>query len=614
MEGRQSTYSYTSLDETKREIRLLRILPRYSSDSPDSQTPAGVVAQSEALVHDTIKCKFSLISLNSPPPFEALSYTWGSPGAGRTIEVEGHVVSVTNNLYSALHHLRQDRERIMWIDALCINQNNLNERTNQVALMQYIYSLASTVTVFLGEAWEGSDVAMGFLQRMHADPKLHFDPYLDPHIEIQGMDLGSVLLRDHLITFFSLPWFTRVWTIQEYVLARQITVQCGTHSINGDIFLTIFNRFKTHASGCCGQSNVFWNHKSSGPFSLSDHIEAVRLLNAVKAHRTEMAVDMIWLASKFWSRQCFDPRDKFYGVSGLLGHGDVHVDYTIPPAELYTRVAIDAIRQSRSLNILTYTCGKRQATFGLPSFVPDWTASLRSGEPDSVAFRVMILSDGLYDACRGMSAEVNLIASDQATTLGVIVDTIAQIVTGEKMSADEVPEFLRQASRVANSPQAQYGSGANALWRTICGDTMRGDYTHRRAVETDCLVYVPWRRYACSQDYIPPTDGLLEFSASFNTVRIGRDFCITRKGYIGWIPFGSLIGDCVVIMPGGRVPYILRPFCDDEAEDIVATWDAGWPDNPTTVPHYTFIGDAYIHGIMDGEAYDGRKLEPLILH
>lgn len=143
---------------------------------------------------------------------------------------------------------------------------------------------------------------------------------------------------------------------------------------------------------------------------------------------------------------------------------------------------------------------------------------------------------------------------------------------------------------------------------------MRGDYTHRRAVETDCLVYVPWRRYACSQDYIPPTDGLLEFSASFNTVRIGRDFCITRKGYIGWIPFGSLIGDCVVIMPGGRVPYILRPFCDDEAEDIVATWDAGWPDNPTTVPHYTFIGDAYIHGIMDGEAYDGRKLEPLILH
>ncbi|KAH6512285.1 hypothetical protein HBI81_231520 [Parastagonospora nodorum] len=602
------------LDESKRQIRLLHILPRHSSDSPDPQSPAKNVAQREALVKDPIKCTFSLISLSNPPPFEALSYTWGSPEAERTIEVEGHEVSVTDNLYSALQHLRQGRERIMWIDALCINQDDLNERTNQVAQMQYIYSLASTVTIFLGEAWEGSDVAMGFLQQMHADPKLHFDPFLDPHIEIQGMGLQSDILRDHLISFFSLPWFTRVWTIQEYVLAQQITIQCGALSINGDIFLAIFNCFEIHVSGCCQQASTFWNHRSSGPFSLSDHIEAVLLMNAIKTHRAQMPVDIIFLASKFWSRRCFDPRDKFYGVSGLLGHAGIRADYTIPPAELYTRVAVNAIRQSRSLDILTYMCGERESTFSLSSFVPDWTASLRSGEYDCVAFRIMILSAGLYNACRGSSADFNLLTSDQATTLGVVVDTIAEIVSSEEISGDEGPELQRLASRFAGDPRGRYGSGGNAFWRTMCGDTMRHNYKHRRAVDADCLVYVAWRRYADSQDYMRPNDGIVEFSGSYNTVRIGRKFCITSGGYIGWVPFASAPGDMVVIMPGGKIPYILRPFIDDGAEEAVATWDAGWPENPTVVPHYTFIGDAYIHGIMDGEAYDEEKLEPLILH
>jgi hypothetical protein len=116
MEQQQSTYEYASLDETKREIRLVHLLPSLTQKADGDSSD------------DVIRCTFSLASPDEPPAFKALSYVWGDPKGVIPIEINEHEVFVTVNIHCALRHLRlPDRERIIWIDALCINQKDSDE-------------------------------------------------------------------------------------------------------------------------------------------------------------------------------------------------------------------------------------------------------------------------------------------------------------------------------------------------------------------------------------------------------------------------------------------------------------------------------------------------------
>jgi hypothetical protein len=91
------------------------------------------------------------------PPYEALSYTWGNPAEKSPINISGAVFSAQRNLKSALHHLRYpDKVRILWVDALCINQSDNEEKSVQVARMGDIYRNAEQTTVWLGEAEDDS--------------------------------------------------------------------------------------------------------------------------------------------------------------------------------------------------------------------------------------------------------------------------------------------------------------------------------------------------------------------------------------------------------------------------------------------------------------------------
>ncbi|KAF2831842.1 hypothetical protein CC86DRAFT_276641, partial [Ophiobolus disseminans] len=98
------------------------------------------------------------------PSFEALSYTWGDPHDAVPIKVEGHQFTVTRNLHCALKYLRlQNRTRVLWVDALCMNQGNQSERQSQVTQMHRIYKSSTTVVAFLGDAWERCDVIMEYM-------------------------------------------------------------------------------------------------------------------------------------------------------------------------------------------------------------------------------------------------------------------------------------------------------------------------------------------------------------------------------------------------------------------------------------------------------------------
>ena len=149
------SYPYRRLVPRRSELRLLTLHP----GTWDSE----------------IICNIKHASLDSNPDYEALSYTWGSLTDLRCIFVDGYEVKVSANLEIALRYLRSpDETRTLWIDALCINQEDTAERNAQVPRMYTIYSKARTVLAWLGEP--GADGVEG-MELMAKFGRIIFDQY-----------------------------------------------------------------------------------------------------------------------------------------------------------------------------------------------------------------------------------------------------------------------------------------------------------------------------------------------------------------------------------------------------------------------------------------------------
>lgn len=175
---------------------------------------------------DPIEVNVLHTTLRHDLPFDALSYTWGDHGTLRRIAVRGRKrcsLHVTENLESALRHLRYpDRKKILWIDALCINQRDRDERSSQVMRMGAIYGRGKNVCIWLGEARDGSNEAMDFIQQVSTLGKL--DKLIkDPTVVKKWQALAALMRRS---------WFSRRWIIQEVAFARKATVYCGTKKVN----------------------------------------------------------------------------------------------------------------------------------------------------------------------------------------------------------------------------------------------------------------------------------------------------------------------------------------------------------------------------------------------
>jgi hypothetical protein len=149
------------------------------------------------------------------PEYEALSYVWGSPTPSAHMFLNEHRISVTPNLDCALRHLRKaDSNRLLWVDALCINQEDMEEKVSQIKMMQAIYALALSVLIWLGPGTPQTESAMKAIEE--------FDKQAWQTYEFQ-VNFMEMMYRD---------WFTRIWVVQEFVLGwnpeENPKVGCGT--------------------------------------------------------------------------------------------------------------------------------------------------------------------------------------------------------------------------------------------------------------------------------------------------------------------------------------------------------------------------------------------------
>jgi hypothetical protein len=176
-------YCYCPLLSGTDSIRLLRLLPSKDKNAP-------------------IRCQLFTYSLQASDkgthPYDALSYVWGTPDESRSIRIDERDVLVTPNLYKALSHLRHCFiERILWADAVCINQEDVKEKEQQIQFMARIYGQANRVVVWLGEAAGDSDLALEEIRAAGGQKPTK--------------SLDNKTNKQAVLALLQRPWFQRIW-------------------------------------------------------------------------------------------------------------------------------------------------------------------------------------------------------------------------------------------------------------------------------------------------------------------------------------------------------------------------------------------------------------------
>lgn len=245
--------------------------------------------------------------------YEALSYTWGGTFKAHDIEVDGTLVAVTQNLSLALRSLRNSNtDRILWIDAICIDQDNDKERGHQVCQMGAIYAKAERVLIWLGPATPETDLAFDNMRRFEKesskyacrDWKVSDKRWEEIMASVQPPDGNgkTTTIRDQmkgLEDLMARTWFDRVWIIQEVTNARAAKVACGTRTVLARTFALFPN--------LCG-------------FTPSQHCQAI--LDVMPGPTREnswwkKSHDLNTLLLRFRGSHASDPRDKIYALLGI---------------------------------------------------------------------------------------------------------------------------------------------------------------------------------------------------------------------------------------------------------------------------------------------------------
>jgi hypothetical protein len=199
----QLPYEYRKLAHTD-SIRLLKLHPASDPSSP-------------------ICCSLRHTRLSQHRNYEAISYTWGDDTALCPIYLcDGNrgQLQVRSNCYNVLRHVRlTDRPRVLWIDAICIDQTNLQERGHQVRSMDRVYEQASAVVAYLGEETPGSRILFEELARAD-EARIKTGEYdRPPPSDIVIEELDKLIRR---------PWFRRVWVLQEVSTNAITYFMCGS--------------------------------------------------------------------------------------------------------------------------------------------------------------------------------------------------------------------------------------------------------------------------------------------------------------------------------------------------------------------------------------------------
>ncbi|KAI0099891.1 heterokaryon incompatibility protein-domain-containing protein [Nemania sp. FL0031] len=570
MPNRRYEYLAMPPDATEWYIRLLTLYPGQRSD--------GIrIGLSEPVQ----------IGDGSKMRYEALSYTWGSEEDPVTIELdttERVTLSIARNLAQALTYLRyRDTPRTLWVDAICIDQNNVAERGHQVAIMGDIYERAERVVVWLGPETKDSERGLEILEEIGSQIDVDWRRYsMRPAADAQDKTLGdrnqpfpysqedAEAVRGILVR----PWFSRLWIRQEFSLARSAVIQAGTKSIDGGLF--------ARAVFCLFQKESRSNTLAS--------LDAVTIFRAYTVCRAVHAYyPLSELHDLFEGTHCKDPHDRIYSIMRLLAPGtftSIVPDYSLPASQVYQDITLLYVKTNQRLDVLAscHALGKGRLA-NLPTWVPDWSSPLPwNPMPRIGAGAIAVLHHTKFKEDGVLSIT------------GVVCDTIVSVPsTDSSTRTSTVRSWQRFCTSLGLSSThgAQYAPTGEPLLDAVCRIASMEDFAEKWQPPDFRFPSFKATRAALRQFII--SDPILDShdfdQASENVARnlysslLGRQLFVTADEYIGMGPSGLRQGDVVIFPLGSDVPLLIRPVGNAQ---------------------YLVLGDCYMHGIMNAEPILGQ--------
>lgn len=667
---------YKALDPHLPEIRVLKLLPSASFDA-------------------RLECRLVHRALyGDSDGYEALSYVWGGNKFTAEITLNNEPYSITPNLEIALRHLRQpSAERTLWVDALCINQHDLVERSRQVLLMKDIYAHCTVdLAWMLTQAeWEERKRTAEPQKRMTGPQertkkistngtnstidtigtafelikKISFKDaetlarMREARFIRESRDAvpGEFLLVDYeqwklIVTFHARDIYHRVWTMQEFAYAPKLKLVAGPHELDWDV-VAAFLGDRPYADAF----HAAFGHWGGG--------KALDLFfkGAVKVHDQRRVMcdgnyksTLLDVLARFQQNGATDPRDCVYGILGLVTeqHGIV-VDYTKSAAQVFLETVLSIIDAQKNLDIICQTAWmvspREENPHGLPSWMPDFSASVYS---DALR-RILFAQRGIFAAGREyLSAPCRPINNQFLPVKAVVLGCFSGDYTlrSTRSTFNSVEEYREGLVK------KRYGNKGHSWpvfvtpfeWLEASGlgvDILDGEIRYGRTGETairaywrtlltDCGAY-PIKRL--SEQEIQQTDDAFKNIIGFLNDKLGfsaseeankkcedteepskqskkrrndevthetmvglwesmpktastmwlrnyqtRTFSVTDNGMYTMVR-NAMVGDTIVSVEGAKVPLVLRK---QESHDGVET--------------YSFVGTAYVHGYMDGEA------------
>ncbi|KAK4497807.1 hypothetical protein PRZ48_010461 [Zasmidium cellare] len=622
----------------------------FPASSPDLYQPLGedgfrLLTVLPGVLNDPVRCQLNHSSLTEQPHYETISYCWGDATLRGQIEINGHVTDVTSSAYEAIRRMRlRDAERTLWIDAICIKQADLEERSLQVHSMGKIYRNATGNLIHLGgqEDLDTSEVAATLQtirrrmqQHARAMPKSERKDFLNylPPLGFHSPDLVTREDLRMLHPLYALPWFGRLWVVQESVLARRNTCFWGS---------TTFDLALPPMIAWFAPTNVL-RYEYCGSDDSMENFFASRCRHAIRlGGEGGAALSAGWLTDLSPNLKASEPRDRIFAVRDLIIRpGDagrsidlLESDYQKSVAHVYrdaTRYLLE--QHATGTELLDNICHRSDSDIhcdGKTSWTYPWdrqynpildtgclnNGRLRSGMPGG-----SLPDEPSLEITR--SEDLNVLSLD-----GFFVGTI--IETGPIIDQDKLQNYETVRAMVedvldfsGDNPRFKAHRSVRTVFKRIRAALCFGswpDVTLPGTIEEKvaALLFTAVFSSSAEPDELCDEDKRLEafevFLADLRSssslpclpndlpeesaekartsslffdmlceTTFKRRLCYLDCGDAGVGPKIMRKGDIVVIFQGGSRPHVLRPV------------DGG---------QYQFIGAVYIPGLMNAEVFE----------
>jgi hypothetical protein len=581
-------YLYESLPKAS-TVRILQLLP----GEPSSE----------------LRGQLLRTKLDDAPPYEALSYVWGADPKDHQLKLESGSVNITPSLHSALQRLRlTSMPRNLWADAVCINQEDNSEKSYQVQLMSRIYEKAEQSIIFLGTTSDDQATASSSaFELIRAITKAELGEATGRYIEeSEYRDAGLPPPRSiewkHLDMLLELPWFIRLWVIQECAVARKALLVWGENEMEFKDFFDAVAKKNTYGIGPIGQ-----------------HQSALATRATIRMFFMAMLSDA-WPKTKYPLARLLNqidhakatlPQDNMFALLGLSQESDARElapNYDETLEESLLRYALYFLCEKKAVDILSSSgLSQRSYPSSVPTWVPLWTSSMRQSrvgrwQPDGNTF---------FHATGSAKADVTVTSDSEILEVsGFIVDVLTVVHNsrwsdeyhGDTQDTDKYMHdtFLDADDTILNICESSKSQDDQKLfesqWRNLLFDMVWGHGCNSQPTQEWETSYLAFRKYL---DHLSRNDwddrdlaeeimharkeGEVFYSDFWVTRYLG--VCSTTEKRLGRIPPGSRPGDLIAMFLGAAVPFVLRK-CESHAGE------------------YQLVGECYLHGMMQGEVLD----------